>query len=538
MTLSGTDINRRQPGRGGRTASYVQALSTIILQFCFFGLIEDWKTGDVDYYLVKMNSSGGLLINNNSVTVKKLLDSLDNFSTPNRLTPDITGNEDLTVSFVLCVIKCVWSLPIIIGNGLTLATVIRHVKKTPSHVSVGFLACADLLVGFTPWFFLTMYLNIDLLYDKVFCTFSAWFEAFLAALNPTAIFIIACERCILITNWQLHRKHLSVRRQISVSILGVIFASIIPTVSVLAGDVQPRYGNCYWALNTEKTIPNFILIPMYLVLLSILIICNSRVVYFVWKQKIKLISHQSAMNQKDFGQEKKTTALQAFIVTYCIIFTLPLLIYSSVIPDDPEIWRVELLNVLLFIWYLTALINPFIYAWRVPAIQEGYHKICCRLMRNRHTNKAVPFHGTRGLNGHLQPRAELGKVQNQLFENTVPETVKNGRTETHANKDTVVNKYCLKVTESNSKIILISEATESNKMFEENKAGDNVLAGNSIDNTPTNNDFNMQHAAEIFSIERDLSTCETDVLTIVELNRDSTGAADLRTSIVHGQSNC
>ena len=362
MTLSGTDINRRQPGRGGRTASYVQALSTIILQFCFFGLIEDWKTGELDYYFVKMNSSGRLLIKNDTATVKNLLDSLDNFSNPDRLTHDITANENSTVSFVLCVFKCVLSLPIIIGNGSTLTIISRHVKKSPSHVSVGFLTCADLLVGFTPWFFLAMYLNIDLLHDKVFCIFSAWFEAFLVALNPTAIFIIACERCILITNWQLHRKHLSVRRQIYISIGGVIFASIIPTVSVLAGDVQPRYGNCYWALNTEKTIPNFILIPMYLVFLSILIICNSRVVYFVWKQKIKLISHQSAMNQKDFGQEKKTTALQAFIVTYCIIFTLPLLIYSSVIPDDPEIWLVELLNVLLFIWYLTALINPFIYA--------------------------------------------------------------------------------------------------------------------------------------------------------------------------------
>ena len=132
----------------------------------------------------------------------------------------------------------------------------------------------------------------------------------------------------------------------------------------------------------------------------------------------------------------------------------------------------------------------------------------------------------------------MGKVQNQLFENTVPETVRNSQTVTHANKDTVFNKYCLKVTESNSKIILISEATESNTMFEENKEGDNVLAGNSIDNTPTNNDFNMQQAAEIFSIERDLSTCETDVLTIVELSRESTGASDPSTFIMHGHSNC
>ena len=56
---------------------------------------------------------------------------------------DVKINNYSLLSFALCVLKCILSPFIIAGNGLTLKVIIRHVKKTPSHVSVGFLACAD-----------------------------------------------------------------------------------------------------------------------------------------------------------------------------------------------------------------------------------------------------------------------------------------------------------------------------------------------------------------------------------------------------------
>ena len=335
-------------------------------------------------------------------------------------------------SFALCVLKCVLSPPTIIGNGLILTVIIHHVKKTPSHVSVGFLACADLLTGFTPWFFLAMYLNTELLQNKVFCSYSAWLEAVLLALSATSKIIIACERCLLITNWQIHRRYLSVRRQIYVSVGIVIFALIVPTFSLLAGHVSPMYGNCYWALNTDKPIPNFVLIPAYLIFLFILIRSNLSIVHFVWKQKRKLVSYHSTMNQIDFRREKRTTALQAFIVTYCIILGLPIFIYANVIPKDPAEWQVQLLNILSFMYYITGVINPFIYALRVPDIQEGCHNICCRLIGKRRTNRVLPFHGTRGMNGSLQPRRDYTNFQNTSHEIIlVSKAIKRNRIDFH-----------------------------------------------------------------------------------------------------------
>ena len=171
------------------------------------------------------------------------------------------------------------------------------------------------------------------------------------------------------------------------------------------------YGNCYWALNAYKPIPNIVITPTYLILLSILIFSNSSIVYLVWKQKRKLVSHRSTMNQIDFRREKKTTALQAFIVIYCIIFSLPVFIYSNLIPSDLAEWQVELLNILCFMWYITMVINPFIYAERVPDIQEGYRKIYYRLICTKRLNRDRPCNATHRMNRPLQPRRDYAIFQ-------------------------------------------------------------------------------------------------------------------------------
>ena len=72
---------------------------------------------------------------------------------PERLNSVIKADDYLIFSFVLCICKCVLSFPIITGNGLILTIISHHTKKSPSHVSVSFLACADLSAGLAPWFF-------------------------------------------------------------------------------------------------------------------------------------------------------------------------------------------------------------------------------------------------------------------------------------------------------------------------------------------------------------------------------------------------
>ena len=403
-----------------------------------------------------MNNSTDYVMNNSTDYVMN--NSTDYVTTldPKRFDNNTNISNNIAFSFVLCVLKCVLSLPIITGNGVILFIIIRHAKKTPSHVSVGFLACADLLAGLTPWFFLLIYLRDELAQQKVFCTFTVWLEAVTIALDSIAVFIIACERCLLITNWRLHRKWLSVRKQIYISLLGTFGALICPTASSLAGDVLPMYGNCYWALISEKLVPYILLIPTYTIFSTALICCNLRIVHFVWKHKLRLVANQNSVNKKDFGKEKKTTTIQAFIVSYYILSTLPLMVQSCVIPDFPSRWQVALFDTWLFIWYLTALVNPLIYACRVPELQEEFRKICAHVTCKRRRNLVAPSHGIYTINQSIQPRRDCTLPKTDAV-SIPPVTVSN------VSQNSGTGKQLLEAPQSTSKLHLKSRPHESSE---------------------------------------------------------------------------
>ena len=72
----------------------------------------------------------------------------------------------------------------------------------------------------------------------------------------------------------------------------------------MKGEVLPMYGSCYWALDTNKKLDYLLTVPIYIIVLLLIIYCNSCTVLFVWKHKMKLITNQNAMNERDFKKEK------------------------------------------------------------------------------------------------------------------------------------------------------------------------------------------------------------------------------------------
>ena len=103
-------------------------------------------------------------------------------------------------------------------------------------------------------------------------------------LDGFAIFVIACERYILITNWQIHRKFLNVRRFVYVSVGFVVLSFLINTGARLTGDVLPMFGCCYWALDTNKQLDYILSMPISTVTMMSIIYFNLYIVHFVWKK--------------------------------------------------------------------------------------------------------------------------------------------------------------------------------------------------------------------------------------------------------------
>ena len=119
-------------------------------------------------------------------------------------------------------------------------------------------------------------------------------------------------------------------------------------------------------------------------------------IVFVCMETVKNINLKpKQLKSTEFPEGKKTTVLVVIILTVYLAGTL---VYSLMLRNEPENLSVELWEI---IRCAISLVDIFIYAWKVPKVQEGYRKILsCR------TNRIVPWYNVQScrMNFPLVPR--------------------------------------------------------------------------------------------------------------------------------------
>ena len=115
-----------------------------------------------------------------------------------------------------------------------------------------------------------------------------------------------------------------------------------------------------------------------------------------------MVSIQTSKNQ--YNKEKKTTILITLIVSIYISTTVPGWMYSQTLQDDVTENQTEILDFFILIFYCNAIVNPILYASRIPVFKEVYGKIFGQIFsrgRNRVDTLTVD---TRDTNVPLEPR--------------------------------------------------------------------------------------------------------------------------------------
>ena len=296
-----------------------------------------------------------------------------------------SSEQFFDLAFWIFIVYCFLSPLILLGNGLTIVTVTRYVTKvTPALVAVGYLAVADFMIGLTPWFQLATYLTQGYKYWRNLCTFGAWFENISVSLNLNAVMLIAIERYFMITKWDMYQRKYTVGKHgIATSITTVVFL-VLGAFSHIVGQVIPTYGRCYFAFMRRKGITLMLRATVYTTITTMLIVSYVRIVYFLWKER-RSVGVITGQNQNQFNLMKRTTMLVTLVVTIYLITTVPAAIYLSVLStvsgDDVTRSHVHVLGILSFIYYCNSIINPIIYASRIPVFKEAYCKIFRRVFR-------------------------------------------------------------------------------------------------------------------------------------------------------------
>ena len=308
--------------------------------------------------------------------------SYQNMTIDGKTTKDeITREEHLTTALILGMITWILSPVILICNGLTIAVVLKYIKKaTPTHVVIAFLAFAGLFVGIVPALRLTLYLMGDSAYSKYINDLNVWVTVAARTLNVSAILLIAVERCFLVKSLKLYQKYLTVWRQVGLCITFCVLSFLLSTIFTFVADSEFKNGNSYQVHLGERVI--FLLyvgLPIYAIKTCILSFWYLKIYLFLWKHRKTVTLSQNRSNQQNFQKEKKTTVLIAISLTVYFLGTLPNFVYAMMIQKNPKLLNLEMWEFLQLVWYFTTLTDTFVYAWKVPEFQVGYRKILCCL---------------------------------------------------------------------------------------------------------------------------------------------------------------
>ena len=298
-----------------------------------------------------------------------------------------TIERHLGLPFYICIVTCCLSPWILLVNGLTVVIAIRYVTRvTPTHVAVAYLAAVDFLVGMTPWFQLTTYLTQGNKQWGYWCIFSNWLENVSVVMNLNAVMLIAIERYFLITKWNRHPRNYSAKKHGMVTGISTLLIILTLILIIIVGEVNPIFGRCHLVFNKKKTIVRLMRGLCYVVISLLLIVSYVRIVFFLWKQRrAAMVRIQTHLNRS-----RRTTVLVTLVVTIYIVTTVPgaiyLLVLSTVHGDNITKSQVNILGILFLIYYCNSIVNPIIYAFRIPDFKKAYCKIfdiICKTERNR-----------------------------------------------------------------------------------------------------------------------------------------------------------
>ena len=293
---------------------------------------------------------------------------------------------------------------------MTIIVVMKYINSlTPAHVTITFLALAGLFVGLVPVLSLTFYLVGDSAHSKYIYGLNTWVTGAARILGTYAVLLIAVERCFLVTSLQLYQKYWTVRRQVALCTSFCVLCLLLATIYTLQADYELGYG----ALKpqSEQSIINIFFIPSYALITFGLAFCYLKIHLFLWKTRKRLASSQNSSNQQNFQKERKTTVLIAIILTVYLFGTLPTVTYTMIIQRYPKMWNFELWEFLRVVWCVTALVDTFIYAWKVPEFRNGYCKLlCCSRGFCKHQVAPEPYVQHSENNLPLETRTECDRL--------------------------------------------------------------------------------------------------------------------------------
>ena len=285
------------------------------------------------------------------------------------------------ISWTIGIVFLILSPVTVIGNGFVLASIFcdpfKNIRNVPCSCTIFNLALVDMLVGalIEPFLAVSTFSSVinktELISDEVITTLFF----FLQAVSGGSLMFLSVDRFIAVRTPLQHACIVSKKKSRNVNILIWIYVIIFVLCSAMFG---------------IKSLVSHILAISHLgIILLVLFVLNIAVVHSVRiqgrKLKIMVDSKNSVVIQTAFKREKAVTQTTGVMVVAFLICILPFTTFASFrfSPKEDDVAVKEILLWMYFtgliLVYLNSLMNPFLYAWRLPKYRKAFRCIFNRI---------------------------------------------------------------------------------------------------------------------------------------------------------------
>ncbi|XP_065349072.1 uncharacterized protein LOC135945367 isoform X1 [Cloeon dipterum] len=286
----------------------------------------------------------------------------------------------------MAIILSLVSIASVVGNGLVVATIMRHRgMRTRTNLLLANLAAADILVGALDMpFSLIALINGSWVFGKTACQFNAFTTGLALMASIHTLMFISIHKYISMTRpFSRSMTPLRISLMAACTWIWGIFYNLLPLFGMTSNVYKEGATQCgpiIPCLPFEKLHSLINTIMNFLVPLIVMSFCNFQISRAV-KDHMGRMRQTSNVNYRNSVLQQKHITVTLVIVMVCYLACWgPYIIYSCMLAflNDKTVVHPIFNPIVYWCGYLNSACNPIIYAFRSPSFRQGYLEILCR----------------------------------------------------------------------------------------------------------------------------------------------------------------
>ena len=318
--------------------------------------------------MVSLMSTNFSTAGNNTGRPSSLVDILLNLS----------GVDYVLLAWITGIVMLVMEAFIVIGNGLVIVAIVldplKTIRRCPSNHLVLSLAVADFLVGvvicfFSGWWNIGVAAYKEDLFNAAESSSSSRFD--LVAISTTNLLALGVDRLIAIKSPMQYAYKVTLRNvRVVIVCIWVYFSVLASSLPIFLKSFSDFVFNCHSTI----------------AFLALVIICEF-VIHFLRKQTtaMKKCSGSSRVLRNVVERERKVTRGVIVLTLVFIACFVPFFIYQlleffcSICWENVAAFLLIFRNIALMLVCFNSLVNPYLYALRLPKYSETFKHLAKKL---------------------------------------------------------------------------------------------------------------------------------------------------------------